>query len=122
MIIVDNLMQIAQNLSFEIWAFCLLPDHVHILCQPKAMTPTLEIFIGRIKGRISRELGLRGIKRPLWQRGFYDHILRRDEDVWTVAKYIAENPVREALVTNYEDYPYSYIKGVKLYRGLSSSP
>lgn len=120
--IVDNLIQLATNLSYEIFAFCILPDHLHILCQPRAEAPSLETFVGKVKGRISRELGKKGVKRPIWQRGFYDHILRKEEDVLTVAKYIAENPVRQGIVGDYEEYPYSYIRGAKPYQTQISSP
>ena len=43
----------------------------------------------------------------LWQDGFYDRILRRDEDSLDVAAYIVANPVRAGLVHRVTDYPYS---------------
>ena len=42
----------------------------------------------------------------LWQRGYFEHVLRDDEDTIGVARYIIENPVRAGLVTNPLDYPY----------------
>jgi hypothetical protein len=43
---------------------------------------------------------------PLWQRSYFEHVLRDDEDTIGVAKYILENPVRANLVKRPEHYPY----------------
>jgi len=42
----------------------------------------------------------------LWQAGFYDHILRADEDRLRVIEYLIANPVRGGLVTDVADYPF----------------
>jgi len=41
----------------------------------------------------------------VWQDGFHDHALRREEDLKEVARYIIANPVRAGLVTRVGDYP-----------------
>lgn len=41
-----------------------------------------------------------------WQKDFYDHILRKDEDVKKHVMYILNNPVRRGIVENWKDYPY----------------
>jgi len=46
-------------------------------------------------------------KTSLWQRGFYDHIVRENEDLIKIAQYILDNPVRKGLAENAEQYPYS---------------
>ena len=43
---------------------------------------------------------------PLWQEGYYDRVLRKDEDLRTVARYLLNNPIRAGLVTKPIDYPY----------------
>ena len=43
----------------------------------------------------------------LWQKGYYDHALRLDEDVCDAALYIFANPVRAGLVAEVTDYPFS---------------
>ena len=47
-----------------------------------------------------------------WQKDFYDHILRSDEDILKQVAYILHNPVRAGLAKNWYDYPY---KGSMLY-------
>ncbi|MBN2380988.1 hypothetical protein JXM67_14415 [candidate division WOR-3 bacterium] len=43
----------------------------------------------------------------MWQRGYYDHILRKEEDLEIVANYIWGNPVRKGLAETIEEYPFS---------------
>jgi REP element-mobilizing transposase RayT len=50
---------------------------------------------------------LLGEKGPFWQRSYYDHVLRRDEDLESVRSYISENPVRAGLAEVPEEYPFS---------------
>ena len=47
------------------------------------------------------------IDADLWQDGFYDHVLRREEDSLAIAAYIVANPVRAGLVKSVTEYPYS---------------
>jgi putative transposase len=47
------------------------------------------------------------VRSPIWQRGFFDHVLRNDENYGQKWNYIRENPVRAGLVNNAEDWPYS---------------
>lgn len=44
--------------------------------------------------------------QPLWQRSFYDHVLRGEEDMEEVAEYIWNNPVRAGLAEEREEYPF----------------
>ncbi|MFO1311380.1 MAG: hypothetical protein U1F41_04875 [Burkholderiales bacterium] len=55
------------------------------------------------KGRTSRSIGGGG---GLWQRGFHDHALRREEDIVDVARYVVANPLRAGLVGRIGDYPF----------------
>jgi len=48
-----------------------------------------------------------GLGTPLWQRGFYDRIARREEDLLAACEYVLNNPVRAGLVTEAGDWPYS---------------
>lgn len=109
----------AKALDYQLFAFCLMPDHLHLLCQPlQDSSVPLQTFVGRFKGASSRRLTSFKPQSRLWQRGFYDHILRAEEDLWALARYIAENPVRKDLVTSYEEYSFSYIQGIKPYPPL----
>ena len=81
-------------------AFVVMPDHVHWLAR-LLDGATLGEAVRRLKARSSLALG-----RSVWQRGFHDHALRREEDLAAVARYIVANPVRAGLVRHIGDYPH----------------
>jgi putative transposase len=91
---------------FELHAFVLMPEHVHLLLTP-AQSITLERSIQFIKGGYSHALGEGlGRKAEVWQRGFTDHRIRDAEDFDIHRGYIHENPVRSGLVNAASDYRY----------------
>ena len=45
-------------------------------------------------------------KRPLWQPGFFDHILHTDESYTEKWKYVCEDPVRAGLMQRAHDSPH----------------
>ena len=80
--------------------FVLMPDHLHWLFTLRDRL-SLSSAVGRLKSYSARRLG-----RPVWQPGFHDHAVRREEDVRTMARYIIANPLRAGLVERIEDYPH----------------
>ena len=105
-ILIDTLRNYADRYSITLYAYCLLPDHLHILACPEG-TESVPKFINMFKGRITFLLRKRGIKGRIWQRGFYDHIIRHSESLETVTKYILENPVRKGIIDRFENYQWS---------------
>ena len=82
------------------YAFVVMPNHLHWLFE-LAAERTLSEVVEDIKSVSSRRItGLR------WQPGFYDHGLRREEDVKGLARYIVANPLRAGLVDRIGDYPH----------------
>ena len=115
---VDALREQVVRTHYSIHAFCVMPDHIHILCQPNAQNPVmLEHFVQRVKSTATHRLHLLAADGVIWQRGFYDHILRRDEDVLPVTWHILANPVRAGLTEDFEHYPFSYAPEFKRYTG-----
>jgi hypothetical protein len=49
-----------------------------------------------------------------WQKDFFDHILRKDESLPSVIRYILENPVRKGLVSDWRDYTFKGAIGCNL--------
>jgi putative transposase len=104
---------------FELHAFVVMPEHVHLLLTP-AIEVTLERSIQLIKGGFSYALGVElGRKSEVWQRGFTDHRIRNAADFDSHRVYIHENPVKRGLVERAPEYRYcSAYPGFK----LDSSP
>jgi len=76
-----------------------MPDHLHFLAEGMSETSDLVTFVNGFKQHSGFEFGARTAKR-LWQRRYYDHILRPNEPLEDVACYIWWNPVRKNLCTD----------------------
>ena len=81
-------------------AFVVMPDHVHWLLQLEE-NGSLSESVRMYKAKVSLSL-----RQQIWQRGFHDHALRKDEGVQSVARYIVANPLRAGLVQNIGEYPH----------------
>jgi putative transposase len=90
----------------EQYAWCLMPDHLHLLVAPRQrnLADVLNAWKSYAANRLRRE----GLDGPCWQRGFCDHALRKEEEIRKVADYIVNNPVRKGLVQNWQDYPFCW--------------
>jgi putative transposase len=92
--------------NFALHAWCIMPDHVHLLVEGLAMNCHVRHFMQRWKGGSTRSFRKR-YGRDLWQRAYYDHILRPKELPHSFAWYIWLNPVRKGLCREPQDYPWS---------------
>ena len=96
----------ARKMGVLLIAYCVMPDHVHILVTSEGQANPLT-FVERIKGKTTHQFWRRGGEGRLWQRGFYDHVLRPSEATEDLARYILGNPVRKGLADSPGDYPFS---------------
>ena len=86
-------------------AWVVMPDHLHwllVLNDVQTLGQMMKGLKGRSARRINDVLGREG---AVWQRAYYDHALRKEEDVKHVARYIVANPLRAGLVERLGDYP-----------------
>jgi REP element-mobilizing transposase RayT len=95
-----------------------MPDHVHLIFTPLKdevgnYFGLAEIMNG-IKGAsahsINKALNRRG---PAWQFESFDHVLRSDEKLVEKVDYICQNPVRQGLVNNEDEYPWLWREWVE---------
>ncbi|WP_122690435.1 REP-associated tyrosine transposase [Pseudomonas viridiflava] len=86
-------------------AWIVMPDHFHWLVSLKS--GSLGMLMRRVKGGSSRAIvSAGGGPLKVWQKGYHDRAIRREEDVLKAARYIVANPLRTGLVTNVGDYPF----------------
>jgi REP element-mobilizing transposase RayT len=100
-----TLWESATKHDSSIPAWCLMPDHVHVIYQGKSVkSDTWKAIVG-FKQRTGFWLAKH---RPeiVWQKDFYDHVIRSDESLETHVMYIVTNPVRAGVVGNWWEYPY----------------
>ena len=90
-----------------IMAYCLMSNHVHLLTKPESdeslykmmqgLTLCYTQYINRVYQRTGR----------LWESRYHSCIVDQEKYLWAVARYIEQNPVRNGMVDQPEDYPYS---------------
>ena len=102
-IVVREIMRLEAEGATESLAFVVMPDHLHWLMVLHSGLELSEVM-RRLKGRSARLLAQRTGYRPFWQRAFYDHAVRREEDLRAIARYVVANPIRSDLVERVGDY------------------
>lgn len=131
--IVANQLLKHDNDAYELIAYCIMPNHVHILINTEIQVTDYVEVNGRkmpflvdeipvnfkelhemmrlIKGAsayyANQILGTTGT--PFWQKDSYDHYIRNEKEWTNIFWYILNNPVKAGLVTNWEDWKYTYV-------------
>lgn len=102
-ILVREMKRLQEEGAVESLAFVVMPDHLHWLMVLQGDLELSEVM-RRLKGRSARFLAQRTGYRPFWQRAFYDHAVRREDDMRAIARYVLANPIRSGLVERVGDY------------------
>ena len=85
-------------------AWVVMPDHFHWLVELN--NKTLGELMSRIKSRSSVTVNNASQSSGrLWQKGYHDRALRREDDLKATARYIVQNPIRSGLAARIGDYP-----------------
>lgn len=100
--VIATLLAERLRLGMELYVYCLMPDHLHILIGPKETGFSMLTFVDQFKGKSTRTSWAYGWQGKLWQPRSYDHLVRRSEDLQVIARYIMNNPVRKGLVESSE--------------------
>jgi REP element-mobilizing transposase RayT len=100
------LRKVCDENDIPLYAYCIMPDHVHLFISASEKKGIIE-FVREIKSLSTKMAWRHGYSGAIWQRSFYDHFLRKDEDCRIAASYIVHNPVRAGIVEQWKDYRFS---------------
>ncbi len=93
-IVVEQIVSCRDRGFFNLHAFVVMPDHLHVLLTPAEAT-TVEKAMQMIKGGSAHSMGLqRPQKFPVWHSAFHDRWMRNAEEYQGSKRYIEQNPVR----------------------------
>jgi REP element-mobilizing transposase RayT len=95
-----------KNLGVAVGRYVILPDHLHFFVAIPTHV-TLGSWVGTLKRVIGKAVQRNDSRDPIWQRGFFDHILRSAESYSQKWNYVRENPARARLVENADAWPYA---------------
>jgi len=102
----DLMRQWCAAYGVEIWAYCLMPNHAHLIAVP-SREAGLRLAIGKAHLRYSRRVNFReGWRGHLWQGRFASYVMD-ERHTLAAARYIELNPVRARLVESARDWPWS---------------
>ena len=94
--------------KFRLYSYCIMPDHMHMIIQALSKQYDISTIMKEIKGTFGREYNILIRKRgDIWQRKFYDSVVRNERDIITKINYILENPVRKNMAKEATDYEFS---------------
>ena len=108
--------------GYAIFAYCLMPNHVHLLVELSGdergfhtydtgknyfpLTDGMRMLKGRTARYCNQELGLRG---AFWHHESYDHVVRDEGELGRILNYVVGNPVKAGLVLKWEDWRYTFV-------------
>ena len=107
---------VAGSHPFRTIAVCILPDHLHAIWRLPPGDARAPMRWGQIKRRFSHGLAAAPPRRAsqrarrekgVWQRRYWEHRIRDEEDLETHVNYIHWNPVKHGLVRRVGDWPFS---------------
>ena len=99
-IVEQGILQVAEHYkNVAVDKYCIMPDHIHLILRIESdvygrmiSAPTVSTVVGSMKRWVSRQIG-----RPIWQKSFYDHGIRNQQDYDEIWRYIENNPLKCAL-------------------------
>lgn len=103
--VMTQIQQLFGPKHFAVIAYCVMPDHVHLLLEGLNADADLRATMHSWKQKTGFTWSRRSRSR-LWQEGFYDYVLRDYDSVPGVMRYIVDNPVRRGLSSPESPYPF----------------
>ena len=102
--ILTSLKSSCKQGCYRLLAYCIMPDHLHVLIHGEEKPKDLRTWVRDFKKYTTYvcrdDIGT----NKLWQRGYHEHVVRKDEDLLKKAEYIVNNPLRKGIVSRREDY------------------
>ncbi|GAB4494810.1 MAG: transposase [Anaerolineales bacterium] len=100
---------------FDVIAYCIMPNHVHLVITPFEKITGQEYSLSEILHNIKRNSAkqankILGKSGDFWQHESYDHFVRSDAELERVVKYVLHNPVKAGLCKEWTDWRWSYSK------------
>ena len=91
---------------YSLIAFCVMPNHVYAVVQPRVPVPRITRAVKGFTARTANAL-LGRTGEPFWQDETYDHWIRNENELHRVVRYTERNPVAAGLVESSEQWPWS---------------
>lgn len=113
-IVYDNLLKM-NHIQYELFCFCIMPNHVHVLLKPKFDAADNPFSIAKImhghKGVTAKKINkVFNRQGSFWHHEYYDHYVRNDTEFNNIAWYIINNPLKAKLVSEIKKWKFIWIE------------
>ena len=108
--IVVSTIQFLNKKDYNLIAYCIMPNHVHLLFTLRERSRSVDKIMQSIKRYSAREIN-RLVKRSgsLWQAESYDHVVRDEDELLRIIQYVMNNPVKAGLVEDWKDWKHTFV-------------
>ncbi|GAB4494364.1 MAG: transposase [Saprospiraceae bacterium] len=110
--IVEEAMHYRDEKQYDLHAFTIMPNHVHMMMTLLPDAPVLFKVMQHLKKnsaiKANRFLNRTGLE--FWEEESYDHIVRDESEFYRILNYILRNPVKAGFVSEWRDWPFSFAK------------
>jgi len=111
--IVARTMRTEDHTLYELLAYCIMPNHVHLLIKPlpssSGIEHSLASILQKLKGRTAFEVNqYLHSSGHFWQQESYDHFVRDAKELQRVVRYILNNPVTAGLTGSWRNWAGNY--------------
>lgn len=111
---------------FDLHAYCIMPNHVHVVFEPLSRSEwhsdllksdghsdllPLNKILQSLKRRTARQANIiLGREGAFWQDESYDRVIRNSEEYIRIINYVLENPVKAGLVSQWNQWQWTYCR------------
>ncbi len=112
--LVVNELKAFDTEMYDLYAYTIMPNHVHILFKPLKNTDgddySIAKIIQKVKGRSARFINLElGRSGKFWQKEYYDHYVRDEKELHNIVRYIVRNPFNAGLAEQPKDWRWTWV-------------
>ena len=113
--IVKEALHYRDGKQFVLYAYCIMPNHVHLLIQTLEsnkdyLYKIIQDFKKRTGKLCNKDIDNTG--NAFWEEEYYDHLVRNETEFYNIVNYIYNNPVKAKFVENGDDWAGTYIGAV----------
>ena len=101
-----HFLQAARTFQYGVVVYTVMPDHFHALVDGANAIDSLPVFM-KLAKQMSGFHGKRIAGRRIWQKGYFDDVLKPTDNEREYARYIVMNPVDAGFVTDPCEYPFT---------------
>lgn len=117
-ILIDNIdvlrksfVECKKKYDFDIFSIVVMHDHIHMIIKPKDINEYPKI-IGQIKIYFTKNANIKyemnnNREATIWQRRYYEHTIKNEEDLYKHLDYIHFNPIKHGYVKSAKDWKHS---------------